>query len=47
MNITPKAKEYHEKMFPGYVSKFIEWLEERVAAYKTQTETAASTDITE
>ena len=24
MNITRNAKEYHEKMFPGYVSKFIE-----------------------
>jgi 4-carboxymuconolactone decarboxylase len=24
MNITKNAKEYHEKMFPGYVSKFLE-----------------------
>lgn len=24
MSITQKAKEYHEKMFPGYVSKFLE-----------------------
>lgn len=24
MNITQNAKEYHEKMFPGYVSKFLE-----------------------
>ena len=24
MNITQNAKEYHEKMFPGYVSKLLE-----------------------
>ncbi len=24
MSITEKAKQYHEKMFPGYISKFIE-----------------------
>jgi len=24
MTITEKAKQYHEKMFPGYVSKFLE-----------------------
>ena len=23
MNITPQAKAYHEKMFPGYVSDFL------------------------